>query len=832
MKKIRFVLITLLITTLSACGSGSDINSNSETGSIAFRLEWEQPPTIPLNKLYAASPDICVDYGISSISANAINSSNTSVKSDNWPCSAHQGVLRAVPPASNYTVKIEGATSTGSVAWRGENTGITVVSGQTASTAQPVTVTMTYIGGDTTPPTVSSVTPSDNSTNASVTTIVEAAFSENMAASSIDTSTFTLKQGTTAVNGTVTYNSTTKTATFTPSSNLSYSTTYTAAITTGVKDMAGNNMQSNYSWSWTTGTASSDTTAPDTSITAQPSNPSNSTSPSFSFTSTETGSTFQCQLDSGGYSTCTSPVSYTGLSSGSHSFYVKATDSAGNTDSTPASYTWTIDTTVPDTSAPDTTITAQPSNPSNSTSASFSFTSTETGSTFQCQIDAGGYSACTSPKSYTGLTAGSHIFNVRATDSAVNTDSTPASYTWTIDTSVPTVPTGLSAAVISDTQINLSWTASTSTDVTGYKIYRDGTYLASSTTTSYSDTTCTGATAYTYTVTAYDAAGNESAQSSSASATTRGITIIGLISADTAWTLINSPYVVTGNVLVNSGVTLTIEPGVIVKFNGNYYLQVEGTLIARGTTAQTITFTSNQPNPAPGDWGRGIETHLEGIRFMDSSLDATFDAGGNYVSGSILQYAIVEYGTGVSLNAAAPFIDHNVLRYNAGEAALFFNGYGSGSPVLSNNTITGNTSQLGVNIQQGSPILKHNLIWNNSGGAMYITDNANITHNTIVGNAASDGYILIALPGSAMRFNYNNIYGNGNGVDIKMRFDATTDINATNNYWGTTTTAEMDAKGTNANISTIYDYYDDFNLGKVIYSNWLSAPDPESPTVP
>src|SRR3989338_3053303 len=69
---------------------------------------------------------------------------------------------------------------------------------------------------------------------------------------------------------------------------------------------------------------------PDTSITSQPSDPSNSNSASFSFTSTETGSTFQCQMDSGGYSTCTSPKSYTGLADGSHTFYVQATNSAGN----------------------------------------------------------------------------------------------------------------------------------------------------------------------------------------------------------------------------------------------------------------------------------------------------------------------------------------------------------------------------------------------------------------------------------------------------------------------------------------------------------------------
>src|SRR5207244_11811126 len=94
--------------------------------------------------------------------------------------------------------------------------------------------------------------------------------------------------------------------------------------------------------------------------------------------------------------TRTSPTSYTGLAAGSHTSTVTATDPAGNTGN--ATATWTIDTT-----APDTTITASPPSSTSSTSASFSFTATETGSTFQCQLDGGAWTACTSPQSYTGL---------------------------------------------------------------------------------------------------------------------------------------------------------------------------------------------------------------------------------------------------------------------------------------------------------------------------------------------------------------------------------------------------------------------------------------------
>ncbi|MDH5202216.1 MAG: fibronectin type III domain-containing protein [Nitrospirota bacterium] len=89
------------------------------------------------------------------------------------------------------------------------------------------------------------------------------------------------------------------------------------------------------------------------------------------------------------------------------------------------------------------------------------------------------------------------------------------------DTQAPSVPTGLTALAVSSTQINLSWNASTdNVGVTGYRIYRNGNSVGTSTTTSYSDTGLSPSTTYTYTVAAYDDAGNTSGQSAPASATT------------------------------------------------------------------------------------------------------------------------------------------------------------------------------------------------------------------------------------------------------------------------------------------------------------------------
>ena len=114
-------------------------------------------------------------------------------------------------------------------------------------------------------------------------------------------------------------------------------------------------------------------------------------------------------------------------------------DGVGNVDPTPASYNWTIAT---DNTPPDTAITSNPSTLTNKTNATFIFTSTESGSTFACSLDSGAFAPCASPVNYSGLANGSHTFQVQATDSAGNTDQSPASFNWTIDTSLVSVLQG------------------------------------------------------------------------------------------------------------------------------------------------------------------------------------------------------------------------------------------------------------------------------------------------------------------------------------------------------------------------------------------------------
>ncbi|PJA99554.1 MAG: hypothetical protein CO127_10250 [Ignavibacteria bacterium CG_4_9_14_3_um_filter_36_18] len=103
------------------------------------------------------------------------------------------------------------------------------------------------------PPTVSSTDPANAATNVALNKQIAATFSKTMNASTITTATFTLMQGTTSVSGFVSYSGTT--AIFSPLGNLSPATQYTATITTGAKDLAGNALTNNYVWSFTTGAA-------------------------------------------------------------------------------------------------------------------------------------------------------------------------------------------------------------------------------------------------------------------------------------------------------------------------------------------------------------------------------------------------------------------------------------------------------------------------------------------------------------------------------------------------------------------------------------------------
>ncbi len=91
----------------------------------------------------------------------------------------------------------------------------------------------------------------------------------------------------------------------------------------------------------------------------------------------------------------------------------------------------------PDVNAPDTAIQVAPPSRAGSRTASFEFTATKAGTQFQCRLDGGDFSPCSSPQEFGNLPEGSHTFEVRAFDSKGNVDGSPAVYTWTVDVTAP-----------------------------------------------------------------------------------------------------------------------------------------------------------------------------------------------------------------------------------------------------------------------------------------------------------------------------------------------------------------------------------------------------------
>ncbi len=146
----------------------------------------------------------------------------------------------------------------------------------------------------------------------------------------------------------------------------------------------------------------------------------------------------------------------------------------------------------------------------------------------------GAFLASTTATTYSDTTvqAGTtYTYTVYAYDAAGNISqpSNAATVTTTVDSQPPSTPTGLAATVVSAGQVNLSWNAATDdTGVTGYTVYRDGSPIATtsgSNATAYSDTSVAAATTYTYTVDAFDGAGNHSSPSSPVTATTPSGTV-------------------------------------------------------------------------------------------------------------------------------------------------------------------------------------------------------------------------------------------------------------------------------------------------------------------
>ncbi|MGD6934571.1 MAG: right-handed parallel beta-helix repeat-containing protein [Candidatus Bathyarchaeia archaeon] len=327
-------------------------------------------------------------------------------------------------------------------------------------------------------------------------------------------------------------------------------------------------------------------------------------------------------------------------------------------------------------------------------------------------------------------------------------------------------------------------------------------------------------------------------------------TVNNTISSDITWTKAGSPYNLVASIVIPSGVTLTIEPGVVVNF-GNYHITVDGVLNARGTDAEKIILQKNSSSPSKYSTSQIRFTSIsqgwneqtqQGCIIENAVIDSV-----TFSIFSSVKLSKIETNTGLTIYDGSPVISNSnfnifdSIKIIAGSPAftnnvLYGHGdsigiHGSGNVTLSGNTIAFFTTD--ISVYSGNWLISNNdishcntgielansanvVIQKNSlhdvnvngisGGNALIENNTIVTSNIGINNPFADTIIR-----------GNNIIGHFvNSITATI-----TDVAASNNYWGTTNLTLIN--------QTIYDRYDDPRLGIVVFTPILDAPNPEAP---
>jgi chitodextrinase len=516
------ILLLLITASFSLTGCAGLVGSSGP--------KTPPPTTLAITNVQAASPTVTgfqvnwatnvaansgVDYGTSA-------SYGTSAPANSSMVTSHQVALAGLKAGTMYHFRVRSTDATGSSVTSGDMTASTV--------------------GDTIAPTVAINSPIANATLSGIVNVTATA-TDNVAVASVQFKVDGANTGSALASAPYAYSLNTI-----PLSNGNHVLTATAT------DGAGNSTTS-AALTVKVDNTTPDTTPPTVSLTAPANTATVSATVTVSANATDNVSvaSVQFQLDSVNVGTLDVVAPYnfswdtTKSTNGAHTLKAIAKDGAGNT-ATSAVVTVTVNNTTPDTTPPTVSLTA----PANGATVSSTIAVTATAAdnvgvaSVQFQLDGANLGGLDTATPYsaswntTTATNGAHTLKAIAKDAAGNS-TTSATVSVTVnngpaDTTPPSVPTGLTATAVSSAQINLSWTASTdNVGVTGYNIYRGGTKVNTTTTTTFQDGGLAASTTFNYAVAAFDAAGNTSAQSAGASATTQAGSSGGSIPSGLGW---------------------------------------------------------------------------------------------------------------------------------------------------------------------------------------------------------------------------------------------------------------------------------------------------------
>jgi parallel beta-helix repeat protein len=286
------------------------------------------------------------------------------------------------------------------------------------------------------------------------------------------------------------------------------------------------------------------------------------------------------------------------------------------------------------------------------------------------------------------------------------------------------------------------------------------------------------------------------------------------LTKDTLWA---GDILVTGDVHVPVGVTLTIAPGTKVRFarigsgsdrnlfgtDSPYYPQAEiivtGRLIAKGTPDLPILFTSAEAKPQPADWGT--------LNLLGSD--------GNVVENCRIEYAY----NGIHAHGAKVLIKDNTIRKTAVAISVKKEEEAKGTPgfgipadiVVSGNLIEENKG--GINVRYSRAVITHNTIRDNKFFGIWVKEQCQgeISGNEITANQKG----IFFFKAEGMKISGNNIHGNLE-YNLALADEQAKDIPAAGNWFGTTERAKIE--------ELIFDGRADPTLARIIFEPFLTAP--------
>lgn len=275
----------------------------------------------------------------------------------------------------------------------------------------------------------------------------------------------------------------------------------------------------------------------------------------------------------------------------------------------------------------------------------------------------------------------------------------------------------------------------------------------------------------------------------------------GTISQDTVWYLVDSPFILSNNVNVSSGATLTIEPGTEVRFGGPFSLNIEGSIVANGTDTNVIHFTTNDPNTS-ATWQTIRISGTQPSYFTNCIIDyatngLTVDNGNLVITQSSVRQTsqngiLVNNGTvtvsndefsrniiaGINVTGGAQLTITN-NTFSANGYGIMLGGQLTGNINVTQNLIYNNTFNgitLAADIYSNTTITRNTISANDNGFVVQSNTSPDINHNYVFNNTVGIYY----QSGVNHQAHFNDLYQNQIGVDISANVSA----DASCNYWG------------------------------------------------